>query len=671
MGKLIALSITDAFRSIELRAGSQELRNDSRFLYVTDKLLKGTINALGPTNQIDCNLISWELPMRLTIFSNGTTRLLWSLAALILASTSNSLTCSRSLAAVFNVQSYGATGNGITDDRAAIQATINAAIKAGPGNEVYLPAGNYMLSPDSQSSSEQFDIFQANGLTIQGVSGTVLLNPSVQRNFFYLWADSGLTISNIVLRRSVRKFSQMVVNSINTTDNTVLVTIMPGYDQLNAANVSGDGPLLLVYSNPSSGTWGDHQKDCGFFVPSSTSVCWPPTIMSRTQLSSTQWLLKLNATPQSNYVGAEAVMWVYTGGGSAFVATASTNVLIQRVAYYAAGADGGFYLAGNSGPFTFDTFTIDVAPGTKDLVAASGGSYAYNNHTALTIKNSRIVAVWDDAVNVGANSARVFDVVNSNTIDVDGSRAAFNVGDTFAIWDWTYLAEYQRQQAIATAVSCASGVCRVTFDRNLIIKNTGHASSIPEGQDGIDRVIDVTSAGSLTVTNSTFQSLHARDLVFRPSNTVIRGNTFKNTIGPAIYTGFDFDCDEGPASSNDAITSNNFYNISSTNILIGTEGDGSTYSTAENDASGITISNNVFVGLGEFPQGPVGDVHAAIMLRAGGSLTATNNKYSSFSPNFSIVPNGVDAVTSSSNNVFGNVLITAAQYNLLALASIK
>ena len=305
-------------------------------------------------------------------------------------------------------------------------------------------------------------------------------------------------------------------------------------------------------------------------------------------------------------------------------------------------------------------------PGTKDLVTAGGGSYVLNNHTALTIKNSRIVGVWDDVLDIGANSARVYDVVNSNTIDVDGSRADFTVGDTFGIWDWTYTKEYQRQQAVAKAVSCASGVCRITFDRNVTIKGVGQANSLPEDQDGIDRVVDINSAGSLTVTNSTFQSLHARDLVFRTSNTVITGNTFKNTIGPAVYTGFDFDCDEGPSSSNDTIQKNTFTGIGSSNVMIGTEGDGATYSTVEHDFTSINVSNNIFGGVGEFAQGPVGNPHAPVMFRASSGGTAANNKYSPYNPSYSIASQGVDYAKDAMKSVTGNVEFSPAQYLLLS-----
>lgn len=45
----------------------------------------------------------------------------------------------------FNVKDYGAAGDGATDDEAAIQAALNAALLS-PGSTVYLPAGTYMVS---------------------------------------------------------------------------------------------------------------------------------------------------------------------------------------------------------------------------------------------------------------------------------------------------------------------------------------------------------------------------------------------------------------------------------------------------------------------------------------------------------------------------------------------
>lgn len=54
--------------------------------------------------------------------------------------------------AVFNVLDYGATGNGATNDQAACQAAINAAVAAG-GGAVYFPRGTYSLASVASSDT--------------------------------------------------------------------------------------------------------------------------------------------------------------------------------------------------------------------------------------------------------------------------------------------------------------------------------------------------------------------------------------------------------------------------------------------------------------------------------------------------------------------------------------
>lgn len=74
--------------------------------------------------------------------------------------------------AVFNVLDYGATGNGVTDDRAACQAAINAAIAAG-GGAVFFPAGTYLLNSVAGLDSTP------NGLLIPDTNGVFDTNNGI------------------------------------------------------------------------------------------------------------------------------------------------------------------------------------------------------------------------------------------------------------------------------------------------------------------------------------------------------------------------------------------------------------------------------------------------------------------------------------------------------------
>lgn len=52
---------------------------------------------------------------------------------------------------IYNVMDYGATGDGVTDDRLAIQAAVDAAHAAG-GGTVYIPTGTYIVSGQEDQS---------------------------------------------------------------------------------------------------------------------------------------------------------------------------------------------------------------------------------------------------------------------------------------------------------------------------------------------------------------------------------------------------------------------------------------------------------------------------------------------------------------------------------------
>ena len=75
----------------------------------------------------------------------------------------------------FSVLFYGATGNGTTDDTAAIQSAITAAATRG-GGTVYFPAGQYLL----KGSGAQLLLVQKQmRLLGDGLSSTLLIDSTV------------------------------------------------------------------------------------------------------------------------------------------------------------------------------------------------------------------------------------------------------------------------------------------------------------------------------------------------------------------------------------------------------------------------------------------------------------------------------------------------------------
>jgi hypothetical protein len=133
---------------------------------------------------------------------------------------------------VFNVKSYGATGNGTTDDTVAIRNAINAAVSDG-GGIIYFPAGTYAVDnqPGDTFSNPLFPaIFTITTSNLvfmgAGANNTTLAGymPGL-KNPVTTWVDTGNSYSQI------SRFGMFQINS----DNAPLTNI-----QFRSLNIDGD-----------------------------------------------------------------------------------------------------------------------------------------------------------------------------------------------------------------------------------------------------------------------------------------------------------------------------------------------------------------------------------------------------------------------------------------------
>ncbi len=123
----------------------------------------------------------------------------------------------------FNVKAYGATGNNLTDDTAAIQAALNAA-NTNSGGTVYFPAGNYIISSvltvynntallggslDQGNTIIKQTSTTANGITASNVVGFKMENlylygPSSGSGIGVALTTTGSNISQYITMRNCR-----------------------------------------------------------------------------------------------------------------------------------------------------------------------------------------------------------------------------------------------------------------------------------------------------------------------------------------------------------------------------------------------------------------------------------------------------------------------------------
>ena len=492
----------------------------------------------------------------------------------------------------FNVRAYGAVGDGRADDGPAIQRAIDAAIHTGRPSTVIVPAGHYLLS--------RLVMAGAHDISLVGTSGTVLIGTMPRLTILTIVGSSDVRVAGFTLDRAPELFAQGVVKQVDVARKAVTLNLDPQAGALDGPLLAQE-KLLLVFNDPASGSWGDHSAACAFYKPSDPSVCWPPTIVARRRIDAFRWELMLNTPPEPGDLGKQAVVWSGVYKGRAFLILRSHDVTIADVTYFAEGDEGGFIVGHDSGTVEFDHFTMKVPPGSEDLVASVGGAMVFNNHVHLILDHVDISGSWDDCLNMGANFARIYAQLSPKVLQVDGSRADFAVGDHLSVWDWRLKAIIAH--VAITQMTCEkkpSITCQLTLDQSVKIAHPGYAPVRSEGNDtdGIDRVIDVDGVGTLTVTNSSFQSLHARCLLIKASHALVENSLCHDTVMAGIVIGPSFFWDEGPETEGVTIRNTVFRNVSGPNVLV-TNG-GSSNAPA---VTGIAIKDDQFIGYGRFRHG--------------------------------------------------------------------
>ena len=149
---------------------------------------------------------------------------------------------------LYNVMSYGAVGDGVTDDTIAIQTTINTAVAQGL-NTVFFPKGLYRLTTPLLITSD---------VVLKGVGAspyTVMGAPHTKGSGSWLYVDhSGVAVS---IASGVSLISNCVLDSLGTYRNQPTPTLDPytpgvfDYDvSINNAHVEMKDMVLL---NPTKG----------------------------------------------------------------------------------------------------------------------------------------------------------------------------------------------------------------------------------------------------------------------------------------------------------------------------------------------------------------------------------------------------------------------------------
>lgn len=495
-------------------------------------------------------------------------------------------------ASTVNVKDFGAKGDGAADDAPAINRALAAAVQHGPGTILFLPAGTYAIGErnlftTAKHGGVHLAIAHADGLTIQGEAGTRLVCRDLTRSFFSVEQSRNVTIQNFTVDADPLPFTQGTITAYDPATRNLDLQIDEGYDDIDRADLATVSEFRLCDS-PYSDGWKEDQ----YF----------PKLKNRARLGPGHWRLTPASSPpyrfDASLVGKKWMLWAKGYRGWAFHIGRSDGCLIDNVRIYETGGSGGFELV-NNGSATISHVYLGPPPNSNRLFCGGGGAMSFFNRGTITVEDCDFSHIDDDGFNLGTHFVRVVEKIDPRTCRTEAWPADFQVGDTLVLWDWKNKTE--RDEAKLTAAEKESdGHWRLNFDRPLEFVTMGEGQPTAPHKvqevDGIDRLVDLDSAGSCILRRNRISSLRARCFLVKTGKSVIEDNLFHDTHMPGILAGAEFFWGEGPALRGLVIRRNVFRNIDAPNISVATFNSPTGISNRD-----VTIEDNTFEDYGRFP----------------------------------------------------------------------
>jgi hypothetical protein len=556
---------------------------------------------------------------------------LWSLAAVSVAETPAEMK-------PITVKDFGAKGDGVTDDTAAINAAIVAAQKQGAGAVVSLPSGRYKTALGKEKSIR---IKGADGLTFQGEGDTTIVSGDLDEPVFRIDDSKSITVRKISIDHDPLGYTQGTIASVDVPNMTCEVSIDPGYPSPNDPSFKGSQVHPFVFPEKKY-----YQLD----------RYWPnPSEMVKTGEHTWRW--KLKGPPNfENWPGKR--FFIYTESRSqAFMLSNLIDTTLEDINYWGGGANAGYYIRGQEGTTTFRRFVIGVPPGSNRLYSCTGGGQISGLRGKLLLDQCDFSKIDDDGIDILADYTRITEQRDKRTLLVQAKKHDYRTGDRVELWDWQHK-KMRADAIITTATPNPDGTFIIALDRDVVTERVGVGVGMNFSResmtDGIDRLINVATVGQETIIRDCkFQVFRAKCLNLKAANCTIERCTFRNSFQPAISAAPEWYFEEGSSIRNFTVRDCTFTDNNHPNIVIGASPISGVPGTKpivseepenfSHDSTKILIEGNSFTGFGTTPSvfgwnWPVGP---AITITNAADVTIRNN---TFGPLAESAPKGTPKV---------------------------
>jgi hypothetical protein len=336
----------------------------------------------------------------------------------------------------FNVKAYGAKGDGVTNDTAALQRAVDAI--PATGGVLYLPAGTYLIS--SALNLKSFMLIQGDGMKTTQISQS-----STSAHGLSLIGDGPrhVTIQDIMIDGPGSGTGEGIHIETTTSTASASVDISRVFiQQFGGDGVSSDTLITSVWQDVRVNSCGGY----GFHLFSGTSM----TLLSCYANGCTTGGYYFDAASYSSCIACACD----SAGGYAYTVHSGNSI-----SFYNCGAE-----AGSSGGFKFDGTTNCSAHTCKVQQNNDAAFWATGTSTRIQFNNCREQSAGGSAV---------------AGFKVDTGSSAFSIMSQAATAN-SYAANTTRQLTNTDFIVTSVGTVTMTADRdattsqaNFIVQTAG------------------------------------------------------------------------------------------------------------------------------------------------------------------------------------------------------
>lgn len=478
---------------------------------------------------------------------------------------------------IFKVENFGAVGDGVTDDGAAVRKAVEAAIQAGKGSKVVFDNKTYRLD-EYEENNYQINLKNVSGISIEGNGAEIINNP--YNSILNLENCEDITFRGFKFDCFPLPFTQGSITKVDKEKGKFYLQIHKGYDN----------PVEVYKKINKEPQWG-----FGVCIDPMERMRKPEAIMHLfikdiTPVNEGVVCVELTDDYKKHISELDVndrfvITLVYGGTNGNIRVHNSKDIHLEDYTFYTAKYGMTHVFTQNLGRIYVNRVNITFKPGTDRLITTpKDGFHCKHNALGPVIENGLYEGMLDDAINISVCPYWIKDELGENKyLIAEKDLSSFpKRGDT--LMAYTPNTGSVIQDIVVLKVEKQSSPKDIQEAWNIITLNKSLSdvglhqgdNLFPGGEEKLKftGLYNISASGKdYIIRNNTFREQRRFGVLARSSGGLIEGNSFIGVGGSGIFLGNEIGSFyEGPFPANTIIRNNTFINTAWSSIRITTKG---------------------------------------------------------------------------------------------------